>query len=78
MDINFSAQDLEFRDEVRAFFASEYDAKVAESLSSGQGEDYKEAIVGLAEKASCQRLDCAGLAKRVRRYWLVCHPEVYL
>ena len=45
MDINFSAQDLEFRDDVRAFFASEYDAKVAESLSSGQGEDYKEAIV---------------------------------
>ncbi len=45
MDINFSAQDLEFRDDVRAFFASEYDAKVAESLSSAQGEDYKEAIV---------------------------------
>ena len=45
MDINFSAQDLAFRDEVRAFFASEYDAEVAASLSGGQGEDYKKAIV---------------------------------
>ncbi len=50
MDINFSAQDLEFRDEVRAFFASEYDEKVAQSLSSGAGEDYKQAIVSWQKK----------------------------
>jgi alkylation response protein AidB-like acyl-CoA dehydrogenase len=50
VDIKFSAQDLEFRDEVRAFFASEYDANVAESLSSGQGSDYKEAIVSWQKK----------------------------
>jgi alkylation response protein AidB-like acyl-CoA dehydrogenase len=50
VDINFSAQDLEFRDEVRAFFASEYDAAVAQSLFAGQGSDYKEAIVSWQKK----------------------------
>ena len=50
MDINFSAQDLEFRDEVRAFFASEYDASVAASLSTGEGSDYKQAIVSWQKK----------------------------
>ncbi len=50
MDINFSAQDLDFRDEVRSFFASEYDAEVAQSLLSGQGDDYKQAIVSWQKK----------------------------
>jgi len=50
VDINFSAQDLEFRDEVRAFFASEYDASVAASLSTGEGSDYKQAIVSWQKK----------------------------
>jgi len=50
VDINFSAEDLAFRDEVRAFFASEYDAEVAQGLSGGQGEDYKQAIIDWQKK----------------------------
>ena len=45
MDIKFSAEDLAFRDEVREFFATEYDADMAARLSGGQGSDYKPAIV---------------------------------
>ena len=36
MDIKFSAEDIAFRDEVRAFFAKEYDATVAEQLAVAQ------------------------------------------
>ena len=50
MDINFSAQDLEFRDEVRAFFASEYDANVVQGLASSDGLVYKQAIVNWQKK----------------------------
>ena len=32
MDINFSAEDLAFRDEVRDFFATEFDAETAQQL----------------------------------------------
>ena len=37
MDIKFSAEDIAFRDEVRAFFVKEYDATVAEQLSGSAG-----------------------------------------
>ena len=50
MDINFSAQDLEFRDEVRAFFASEYDANAVQGLASSDGLVYKQAIVNWQKK----------------------------
>ena len=50
MDIKFSAQDLAFRDEVRDFFASEYDGAIAEQLSGAQGTDYKGGIVAWQKK----------------------------
>lgn len=50
MDINFSAEDLAFRDEVREFFVSEYDSTLASQLSGGQGIDYKGAIVAWQNK----------------------------
>jgi alkylation response protein AidB-like acyl-CoA dehydrogenase len=50
VDINFSAQDLEFRDEIRAFFASEYDANVVQGLASSDGLVYKQAIVNWQKK----------------------------
>tara|TARA_B110000879_G_scaffold211930_1_gene306189 strand:- start:2358 stop:3542 length:1185 start_codon:yes stop_codon:yes gene_type:complete len=50
VDINFSAQDLEFRDEVRAFFASEYDANAVQGLASSDGLVYKQAIVNWQKK----------------------------
>ncbi len=50
MDIKFSAEDIAFRDEVRAFFAKEYDATVAEQLSGSAGTDYKSAIVNWQKK----------------------------
>ena len=45
MDINFSAEDLAFRDEVRDFFAREFD-----STDSAWGTDYKGATVNLQKK----------------------------
>jgi len=50
LDIKFSAQDLAFRDEVRDFFASEYDGAIAEQLSGAQGTDYKGGIVAWQKK----------------------------
>lgn len=50
MDINFSAEDLAFRDEVREFFASEYTGTIAEQLSGAQGTDYKGGIVAWQKK----------------------------
>ena len=50
MDIKFSAEDLAFRDEVREFFATEFDADTAAKLSGSQGSDYKPAIVAWQKK----------------------------
>jgi alkylation response protein AidB-like acyl-CoA dehydrogenase len=50
VDINFSAEDLAFRDEVRAFFAQEYDSAINSKLSSTVGTDYKEGIVAWQKK----------------------------
>jgi alkylation response protein AidB-like acyl-CoA dehydrogenase len=50
MDINFSAEDLAFRDEVRDFFATEFDAETAQNLSGVQTASYKPAIVGWQKK----------------------------
>ena len=47
MDINFAPQDLEFRDEVRRFFAEEFDA---EQLAKDSKEDYKPAIIKWQKK----------------------------
>ena len=50
MDINFSAEDLAFRDEVRDFFATEFDAETAQNLSGVQAASYKPAIVSWQKK----------------------------
>ncbi|EAS47338.1 acyl-CoA dehydrogenase family protein [gamma proteobacterium HTCC2207] len=50
MDINFSAEDLAFRDEVRDFFATEFDAETAQNLSGVQTASYKPAIVSWQKK----------------------------
>ncbi len=50
MDINFSAQDLEFRDEVRQFFANEY--KPTQVIPEGvkPEDDYKDAMIRWQKK----------------------------
>ena len=35
MDVTFSAEDLAFQDEVRAFFRDEYPAEIRETMDSG-------------------------------------------
>jgi len=50
VDINFSAEDLAFRDEVRAFFAQEFDSEITTKLNSSVGSDYKEGIVAWQKK----------------------------
>ena len=55
MDINFSSEDLAFRDEVRDFFAREFDAELAQQLSATQGGDYKSAIVSWQKKTLMPR-----------------------
>ncbi|UVW34092.1 acyl-CoA dehydrogenase family protein [SAR92 clade bacterium H455] len=54
MDINFSAEDLAFRDEVRDFFATEFDAETAQQLSGVQTVDYKPAIVRWQKKLNAK------------------------
>ncbi len=54
MDINFSAEDLAFRDEVRDFFATEFDADTAHKLSGVQTADYKPAIVSWQKKLNAK------------------------
>ena len=54
MDINFSAKDLAFRDEVRDFFATEFDADTAHKLSGVQTADYKPAIVSWQKKLNAK------------------------
>lgn len=50
MDINFSVDDLAFRDEVREFFATEYDADSARQADPQNGEAYKASIVAWQKK----------------------------
>ena len=50
MDINFSAEDLAFRDEVREFFDQEYDSAIKAKLSSKVGEEYKQGMVDWQKK----------------------------
>ncbi len=53
MDVTFTKEDLAFRDEVREFFATEYDSSVAGSLNLAtisDGECYKDAIVKWQKK----------------------------
>lgn len=50
MDIKFSAEDLAFRDEVREFFATEYDTSAAQQANSDNGEAYKASIIAWQKK----------------------------
>ncbi len=50
MDINFSAQDLEFRDEVRQFFANEYKPTQVSPEGVKPEDDYKDAIIRWQKK----------------------------
>jgi alkylation response protein AidB-like acyl-CoA dehydrogenase len=50
LDINFSSEDLAFRDEVRDFFDREYDSSTADQLNGAHGGDYKGAIVAWQKK----------------------------
>jgi alkylation response protein AidB-like acyl-CoA dehydrogenase len=45
VDTSFAAEDLAFRDEVRAFFAQAYDEKLRGRLASGDADVYKQAII---------------------------------
>ena len=50
MDIKFSADDLAFRDEVREFFATEYDADAAQQASGDSGGAYKASVIAWQKK----------------------------
>ena len=50
MDINFSAEDIAFRDEVREFFDKEYDSEVSKSQADNHSSDYKSSIVAWQKK----------------------------
>ena len=50
MDINFSAEDLAFRDEVREFFDKEYDSEVSKRQADNHSSDYKSSIVAWQKK----------------------------
>lgn len=50
MDINFSAEDIAFRDEVREFFDKEYDSEVSKRQADNHSSDYKSSIVAWQKK----------------------------
>jgi alkylation response protein AidB-like acyl-CoA dehydrogenase len=50
LDINFSAEDIAFRDEVREFFDKEYDSEVSKSQADNHSSDYKSSIVAWQKK----------------------------
>ena len=50
MDINFSAQDLEYRDEVRQFFANEYKPTQVSPEGVKPEDDYKDAMIRWQKK----------------------------
>ena len=50
MDINFSAEDVAFRDEVREFFDKEYDIEVSKRQADNHSSDYKSSIVAWQKK----------------------------
>ena len=73
MDIALAAEDLAFRDEVRNFLDTEFDAEMQAHLKSRGSKGMVE-----WQEALRQRLGCAQLACRARRYWLDCDTEIYL
>ena len=50
MDINFSPEDIAFRDEVREFFDKEYDSEVSKRQADNHSSDYKSSIVAWQKK----------------------------
>ena len=50
MDINFSAEDVALRDEVREFFDKEYDSEVSKRQADNHSSDYKSSIVAWQKK----------------------------
>ncbi|MAJ87350.1 MAG: pimeloyl-CoA dehydrogenase large subunit [Cellvibrionales bacterium TMED148] len=50
MDVNFTQEDLAFRDEVRTFFEEEYDFDLAKQLFNDRAGNYKSAIVAWQKK----------------------------
>lgn len=50
MDINFSDEDVAFRDEVREFFDKEYDSEVSKRQADNHSSDYKSSIVAWQKK----------------------------
>ena len=56
MDINFSAEDVAFRDEVREFFDKEYDSEVSKSQADNHSSDYKSSIVAWQKKLHAKGL----------------------
>jgi len=50
LDINFSAEDVAFRDEVREFFDKEYDSEVSKRQADNHSSDYKSSIVAWQKK----------------------------
>ena len=50
MDINFSQEDVAFRDEVREFFDKEYDIEASKRQADNHSSDYKNSIVAWQKK----------------------------
>lgn len=50
MDINFSPEDVAFRDEVRDFFDKEYDIEASKRQADNHSSDYKSSIVSWQKK----------------------------
>ena len=54
MDTSFAAEDLAFRDEVRAFFARAYDQELQDRLGSGDPAIFKSAVIEWQKRLQAQ------------------------
>ena len=72
MDLNFSKEDLEFRDEVREFLDNDYPKHVKEKMNNGD-DLTREEIVDWHKAVAKKRWDGTFLACRTWRYWLGCN-----
>ena len=76
MDINFSKEDLAFRDELRDWLANDYPKHVKDKMDKGEHLTRQDMVD--YHKAVCKRLDGLQLASRVWWNRLDCYAAIFI
>jgi alkylation response protein AidB-like acyl-CoA dehydrogenase len=75
VDTSFAPEDLAFRDEVRAFFAQEYDAELQGRLASRDPKVFKQAVIDWQKRLHEKGWIAPNWPADVRRHRLGCRPS---